>query len=79
MTSMSDPNRALIETLSDRLYSTKRKTDFLHRRMKPSIHAPRKTLIAHEIIILSRQRFGNGETIFSERGHGKYFSEKIWS
>ena len=46
---MSDLSQALIETLSDKLYSTRRKTDFLHRRVIPSIHAPMKTLFAHEI------------------------------
>ena len=52
MTSMSDLGRVLIETLSDKLYSTRRDTDLKHWRMNWPIHAPRKTLIAHEINII---------------------------
>ena len=51
MTSMSDLSRVLIKTLSDNLYSTRRETDFMHRRMNWRFHAPKKTLIAHEIRI----------------------------
>ena len=63
MTPMSDLSRVLIETLSDKLYSTRRETDFLHRRMNWRIHAPRKTLIAHEIINMKYLKtFKQGQT-----------------
>ena len=57
MTSVSDLSWVLIETPSDKLYSTRGETDFLHRRMNWWIHAPRKTLIAHEIYFLWPFRF----------------------
>ena len=48
MTSMSDSSRVKIETLSDKLYSTRRETDSINRRTNWRFFAPRKRLIAHK-------------------------------
>ena len=58
MTSMSDLSRVYIETLSDKLYSTRRETDFICGRTNWRFFAPRKTLIAHKITILARRPRG---------------------
>lgn len=71
MTWMSDLSRVLIETLSDKLYSTRRETDFICGRTNWRFFAPRKTLIAHKIKVFYRYYvITRYETIF----YKKYFS-----